>query len=243
MDRAELGEPWARAYVEGLDALVRTIRERGLSLSSWIGTLPGQANEAAALDLGLAQRKEYVPLPGAADDRRYPWFVSWETAWAMQATLPELSPGMRLLDAGGASSLFFGYLASLGYEVHAVDLNPALTANGNAVARAMGWKATAHAANLRDLPFPDAWFDHAYSICVMEHLDYADKLAAMGELARCLKPGGLLALTFDYRNVAPGVVGVGKDPRERNRLSSPDDLHRAFLTSGLFERVGGPFFR
>lgn len=240
MDRCELDEPWARPHVEGLGALVRAVRERGLSLSSWIGTLPGQAGEDAALDLGLAQRKDYRPLPDAADDRRYPWFVFWEAAWAMRATLPKLAPGMRLLDAGGASSLFFAYLASLGYEVHAVDLNPALAENGNAVARTMGWKATAHAANLRALPFPDAWFDHAYSICVMEHLDYPDKLAAMAEMGRCLKPGGLLALTFDYGNIAPGIVGVGKDPREQNRLSCADDLHRAFLTTGLFERVGAP---
>lgn len=52
-----------------------------------------------------------------------------------------------------------------------------------------------------------------------------------------MKPGGILSLTFDYRNPAPGVVGIGKDPSARNALKSEADIQRSFLQTGLFEVV------
>ena len=77
---------------------------------------------------------------------------------------------------------------------------------------------------------------------MFEHLDFDVKQAALVEIARCLKPGGILSLTFDYRNLAPGVVGIGKDPRPRNALKSEADIHRSFLGTGHFELVGNPVF-
>jgi ubiquinone/menaquinone biosynthesis C-methylase UbiE len=199
--------------------------------------------ERRALARGMKQRLDYRPLPDAADDRRFPWFLYWEIYWVLRRVGPFLHPGMRLLDAGGASSLFTCYLASLGHELHSVDLNQRLLENGHRVASTMGWPAMfSYAMDMGALRFPDAYFDHAFSICVFEHLDYDVKQAALSEIARCLKPSGLLALTFDYRNPAPGVVGVGKDPRPRNSLKSESDLHRSFLSSGRFRVMGNPLF-
>jgi SAM-dependent methyltransferase len=199
--------------------------------------------ERRALALGMKQRLDYRPLPDAADDRRFPWFLYWEIHWVRRGVGPRLQPGMRLLGAGGASSLFTCYLASLGYELHSVDLNECLLANGHRVARTMGWAGMfSYAMDMGNLRFPDAHFDHAFSIRVFEHLDYDVKQAALREIARCLKPGGLLALTFDYRNPAPGVVGAGNDPRPRNALKSEADIHRSFLSSAQFRMVGNPLF-
>jgi len=44
--------------------------------------------------------------------------------------------------------------------------------------------------NLKHLSFDDASFDHAFSICVFEHLDYEVKQAAISEIARVLKTEG-----------------------------------------------------
>ena len=49
------------------------------------------------------------------------------------------------------------------------------------------------------LPYGDASFDAAYSSSVIEHIPGDGDTAAMGELARVLRPGGTLALTFPYR--------------------------------------------
>ncbi len=58
------------------------------------------------------------------------------------------------------------------------------------------------------LPFPDASFDAASAVAVLEHLD--DDAAAVAELARVLRPGGLgwLTVPHAYRYMLPPVWPV-----------------------------------
>jgi SAM-dependent methyltransferase len=51
----------------------------------------------------------------------------------------------------------------------------------------------------RSLPFPDGSFDHASCISVLEHVagDGGD-VVALSELARCVRPGGRVAVTLPY---------------------------------------------
>ena len=242
MSRSELLTDEAKPYVDEINKLVRDLYDRGEYMSAWVGTLPA-AGEGPGGPQGMDQRLNYEPLPDAADDGRLPWFLYWEIYAVMRLTRPLLKPGMRLLDAGGTSSLFAFYLASLGYEVHAVDLNAKLVANAEKVSKTMGWSTMySHVMNMANLEFPDEYFDFAYSICVFEHLDYPLKQDALREIARCLKPGGILSITFDYKNPAPGVAGYGKDTRLRNRISTPEDIQRNFLDTGLFEIAGNKEF-
>lgn len=249
MRRADLAGPEGRAFVRELNRLLRRMHRRGVAPSSWFGSLPGKGRRLRRpgagrppRPIGPEQRLDYRPLAGAVDDARLPWFLYWEIFWTCKHARDFLGPGARVLEAGGASSLSACWLASRGVEVHAVEINPGLVANGRRIARRMGWPLHSHLMDLGRLGFAGEVFDQAYSICVFEHLDYDLKQRALGELARCLKPGGLLSLTFDYRNPAPGVHGLGKDPSARNRLSSPADLERAFLSTGLFELRGNRDF-
>jgi glycosyltransferase involved in cell wall biosynthesis/ubiquinone/menaquinone biosynthesis C-methylase UbiE len=242
MSRGELLTAEARPLVEEIDRLVRDLYARGLHMSAWIGSLP-KPGEGPGEPQGMDQRLNYQPLPGAADDGRLPWFLYWEIFAVMSHTRPLLRPGVRLLDAGGASSLFSFYLASLGHEVHAIDLNEKLTWNARKVAKALGWtNLHSYVMNMGNLEFPDEYFDIAYSICVFEHLDYDVKQEALAEIARCLKMDGLLCITFDYKNPAPGVHGYGKDTRLRNRISTPEDIRRTFLETGFFDMAGNREF-
>jgi SAM-dependent methyltransferase len=50
----------------------------------------------------------------------------------------------------------------------------------------------------RSLPFADASFDRAYSISVLEHIPEGGDEAALGELARVVKPGGRVVVTLPY---------------------------------------------
>ncbi len=95
---------------------------------------------------------------------------------------------------------------------------------------------------MRELDFEDEYFDHAYSVCVFEHLDYEIKQLALFEIARCLKPNGILSITFDYRNPAPTVAGYGPDTRPRNQLSTREDIRRNFLSTDHFELLGNQEF-
>jgi len=256
MDRDELMSADAKLIVKAVNDLIRRLYAKDLHMTSWYGDLPANTpgqplsfrlKSAAKKILGRAgdstcvgrenRGADYQPLPDSADDGRFPWFLFWEIVSVMRYG-PQLTAQMRVLDAGGTSSLFSSYLGSLGCEVHSIDLNPLLVANGNRVAQAMGWKMKSYAMNMKKLEFPDAFFDHAYSICVFEHLDFDIKQAALHEIARCLMPGGILSITFDYRNPAPFVVGVGADTRERNQIKLPQDVTRNFLATSRFQLVG-----
>ncbi len=265
MCRQDLLSSDAKPLIHDLNKLIRRMYNKGLTMSSWVGTLPSSlppkrktwpffnravskifkqarhgtpdSAEAEALKRGMEQRLNYQPLPGAEDDLRIPWFLYWEIYWVLNITRPYLKEGMRIFDAGGTSSLFTCHMGSLGYEIHSVDLNEKLRENGVKAAEAMGWNMYSYAMNMRELEFPDQHFDHAYSICVFEHLDYDIKQDALAEIARCLKPGGIFSITFDYRNPAPGIAGYGKDTRPRNQLKTEEDIRRSFLSCDRFELI------
>lgn len=260
MDRSDLLTDKAGYVVKEIDNLIGTLYSKNLYMTSWYGTLPrgvgiglnknGIKNVIKAIlgrtekntGVGIERRGvDYEPILDVADDRRLPWYLYWEIFWVMKNG-PEVRSNMRLLDAGGASSLFSCYLASMGCKLHSIDLNKALVSNGNRIAKSMGWSMYSYAMNIRKLDFEDDYFDHAYSICVFEHLDYETKQSALSEIGRCLKPNGILSITFDYRNPAPDITGRGSDTSEKNQIKNPDDIKRNFLSTGCFELLGNQEF-
>lgn len=101
----------------------------------------------------------------------------------------------------------------------------------------------AYAMNMEKMTFEDEFFDHGFSICVFEHLDFCAKQKAMVAIHRCLKPGGQLCLTFDYLNPAPYVFGYKQfDARFRNALNSPRRFKQIMCANGLFELQGNQEF-
>lgn len=59
-----------------------------------------------------------------------------------------------------------------------------------------------------------------FLISVIEHLPPADQGIALRELARCLKPGGILTITFDYGNYWGELDASGtiKNPKHLVKL-------------------------
>lgn len=261
MAREHLHSADAESLIGNLNQLIHSMYTKRLYPSSWYGTLPDIAagpwlslpriRRAVLARLGHPVESDvigwdnrgptYEPLGVAADDGRFPWYLYWEIYWVLRYGPPP-APGLRILDAGGASSLICCYLSSLGCDVHAIDLNRELVVNASRVAAAMGWHMRAYRMDMTRLEFPDNYFDHAYSICVLEHLTQHEKQAALREIARCLRPGGVLSLTFDYRNPAPTLRSTGPDTRPENQLSTPSDLQRAFLSTDCFDLLGNPSF-
>jgi len=240
MDRSDLLTPEAKSVVRRINDLIEEVYSRGLHMTSWYGTLPDFLESEKGV--GIANRgRDYTQLLEMADDRRLPWYLYWEIFWVLIHG-PSLKAGDRVLDAGGTSSLFSCYLASLGIEVHSIDLNGRLVANGNTLTKNMKWNMHSYHMDMSHLDFSDGFFDHAYSICVFEHLDNKTKILSLEEIARSLKPGGVLSITFDYRNPAPNVFGYGSDTRTENQLKTREDLERVFLSTKYFEIMGNREF-
>jgi ubiquinone/menaquinone biosynthesis C-methylase UbiE len=117
--------------------------------------------------------------------------------------LPELRPGMRLLDVGcGPGSITRGLAERLAPgEVVGIDLSRETLAAARAEAAARGLGNLRYEeGSVYELPFADASFDAAYAHQVVQHL--REPAAALREMLRVVRPGGLVAV----RDVDWGTV-------------------------------------
>jgi ubiquinone/menaquinone biosynthesis C-methylase UbiE len=108
---------------------------------------------------------------------------------------PLLQPGMRLLDCGcGPGSITVGLaeLVAPG-EVIGIDANADLIATAQTAAANAGVaNVTFQTGDVYRLPFDDNEFDAVWVHALLEHL--ADPPAALAEMHRVLKPGGIIGL-------------------------------------------------
>ncbi|WP_346043383.1 methyltransferase domain-containing protein [Actinomadura chokoriensis] len=104
--------------------------------------------------------------------------------------------GSRVLEAGCGVGAQTVHLAarSPGAHVTAVDVSAASLAQARArvAARRPGARVEWRRADLFDLPFGDAVFDHVFVCFVLEHL--RDPGGALAGLRRVLRPGGTLTV-------------------------------------------------
>jgi len=225
MDRQDLHRPECREVLLELFGLMRRMQAAGATYSSWYGHVDAWPVAWEHVNRG----PDYAPWPGNPDELRVPWFLLWETAWLVVNT--PLKRGDRVLDMGGAGSLFSNYLASRGHEVHTIDIEPALCAQAEATAEKMGWRVVARPMDMRRLDYPDGHFHHVFSVCVFEHLPVSGRIETNREVRRVLRSGGTANYTFDYAN-----------PQAFGRLDTPDDVLRQFVEpSGLTLRGSRTF--
>jgi len=118
------------------------------------------------------------------------------------AELAELRPGRLALELGCGTGIFLEKAAESGARIVGIDLSLDLLAAARARAAALG-NVRLTSGNAELLPYPDGTFDAVYGSSVLHHLDL-DR--ALGQAARVLKPGGLLA--FAEPNILNPQVAV-----------------------------------
>jgi SAM-dependent methyltransferase len=113
----------------------------------------------------------------------------------------------------------------------------------------------ARCADVRRLPFADGELDGVVSNSTLDHFESADEIAvALGELARILRPGGVLLVTLDnplnpivaatkllprthlnrlWLRVAPTTSKAGIVPYEVGATVGPARLHRLLTDTGF----------
>lgn len=102
-------------------------------------------------------------------------------------------PGERVLDAGcGDGSILFALKNHFDISIVGADFSEEALVNAGKNSIRKGYALESHKADTRNLPFQDMSIDKIFSLGVVEHLPNPE--SAVNELARCLKPGGVLVL-------------------------------------------------
>jgi len=141
------------------------------------------------------------------------WWYAGQRAIATALLDPALggarAPGpRRLLDAGCGTGYNLLALARLGRPV-GIDLSP----EALAFCRERGVPALR--ASLLALPFAEATFDAVTSFDVIYHAWVSDDRAAVAEMARVLRPGGVLLVRVPALRALRGAHDVAVQSRHR----------------------------
>lgn len=160
--------------------------------------------------------------------------------------LPERGEGLKVLDVGCGTGRYMASLRQRGYLVAGVDGSEEMLAH----ARRDNPGVEIKQADVDQLPFADGSFDFAICIEVLRYLPSATR--ALAEMARVLKPGGVLLVTaapvlnlngyYIINRVASTIPVKGLVPLKQFFATS-SGLRREVTKAGLeVTRIHGVYF-
>jgi ubiquinone/menaquinone biosynthesis C-methylase UbiE len=113
---------------------------------------------------------------------------------------------LSVLDVGCGVGATDALLASDVGDLHGVDMSSESVER----ARHRNPTVTYRAYAGEELPYADASMDVAFAICVLHHVDVADRAAFVAELRRVVRPGGLVVV-FEHNPYNPLTRKVVRD--------------------------------
>ncbi len=161
------------------------------------------------------------------------------------------APPAVLLDIGGGPGVYAAWLAQQNYEVHLVDPVPAHLEQAQQLSAQQPATpiASITLGDARALPFADARADAVLLLGPLYHLVHRqDRLAALREARRVLKPGGILcaAIISRFASALEGLFQntlddplfaeiVQRDLREGQHRNPTENIF--YFTEAYFHRV------
>jgi ADP-heptose:LPS heptosyltransferase/SAM-dependent methyltransferase len=127
----------------------------------------------------------------------------WEYPWLWFQLESLKKRNLRILDIGSERSPFPWYLATQGFDVIVSDTTLNYRRLWKNARRSLGVSVTSCTLDAQQLALPTASVDVYLSVSVLEHVP--EKLKAITEAARVLRPGGLLVMTFDLCEPETGM--------------------------------------
>ncbi len=137
-------------------------------------------------------------MPNWDDLFRQGKFAPWEPTWGVRrfAALLKEKGVRRVLDLGCGAGRHILFLAREGFQVHGLDSSPQALRICQDRLREAGLPATLVQADMRDIPYPEGFFDALIAIASLYHGTLADIRRTLAEIHRVLRPGGLALLEF-----------------------------------------------
>lgn len=190
---------------------------------------------ATAVGGGLVWLLDTAPYPYAQRwllDIPLPWLTPRRLAAALDA-----QPGDRVLEIGPGTGLQALHIAPQLEDgrLDIVDIQQPMLDHVMQRAEEQGvTNITPRQAEAGELPFPDGTYDAAYLVTVLGEIP--DQTAALGELARVLRPGGRLVVGefVDRHFVQPGKLA---EEAARHGLDLVDRAGPPFAYYATFRRA------
>lgn len=174
-------------------------------------------------DVTAALRSAYALSADKRDEMvKHPWKIVERDAF-----LERLAAGSRLLEIGAGTGQDSAFFRDNGLEVIATDLTPEMVDH----CRAKGLEA--HVMDVLHLDFPDASFDAAWTMNALLHVPSASFAGAIAEIARVVRPDGLLYLGVHAgERPSEGILTDDQhDPKRFFCFRSDEDLTSAVRRS------------
>lgn len=152
-------------------------------------------------------------------------------------------PAARVLDLGSPKDLALMLARQHGVEVVATDILPEAVELSRRYAEAQGLSGRgpglvhSEVQDGRALDYPDSSFDAAYSVSVLEHIPDAGDTAAIRELVRVVRPGGVVVVTTPFRQSYEEVFVDGPVYERPQIGSEPVFFERHYNAAALDERL------
>jgi ubiquinone/menaquinone biosynthesis C-methylase UbiE len=148
-----------------------------------------------------------------------------EAGWLIDA-LGDVT-GKKIVDVAGGDGYWAAQLGKAGAQATAIDIAEDKLRRGRQLAQPPGLVK----GDALRLPFPDRSVDGLLSICAIEH--FPDGEAALTEMARIVKPGGLLALSADVLSAEGDWPKLSRGHRERYHVVDTYDLPKLTKLLGV----------
>ena len=100
-------------------------------------------------------------------------------------------------DAGCGCGIYAAKLAANGFSVSGFDVSARAVEIAQASVRKAGFSADLKTASILNTGYEDNQFDGVLSRDVLDHISKVDAIAALKELCRITKPGGIVLFTLD----------------------------------------------
>lgn len=133
------------------------------------------------------------------------WSKIWEYPWVWFNALAQIDwAGKHVVDLGSEVSPMPWFLATLGARVTLIEVDPQWTPLWEKLREQLPVDVTWHVIGSEAIPVPSGSADVVTSFSVIEH--QPDKRAAVDEVARVLRPGGIFAVSFDICEPQMGMA-------------------------------------
>lgn len=154
----------------------------------------GPALEDRGRSLGPGDYPEAYFL--SEDVEGFAGFASGRLSWLREKhlSLLETAPEHRVLELGFARGELLHALADRCTLAAGLDFAPAACRIARSLSAGRAHRPLLIRGDCRSLPFPDQTFDRIFAGDLIEHLDWRGGLYLLREMARTLKPGGMLLI-------------------------------------------------